>query len=88
LWFKLGNSYAREKKPQQAIEAYQNALLREPDMTKAWYNMGIIQMQIALKTFIDMGKYSQSVDAVSSRGKNMREGLMLLLQGDPEEKND
>jgi hypothetical protein len=57
-------------------------------MTKAWYNMGIIQMQIALKTFIDMGKYSQSVDAVSSRGKKMREGLMLLLQDDPEEKND
>ncbi|MGB3224060.1 MAG: tetratricopeptide repeat protein [Desulforhopalus sp.] len=88
LWFKLGNSYAREKKPQQAIEAYQNALLRAPDMTKAWYNMGIIQMQIALKTFIDMGKYSQSVDAASSRGKKMREGLMLLLQDEPEEKND
>lgn len=88
LWFKLGNSYAREKKPQQAIEAYQNALLREPDMAKAWYNMGIIQMQIALKTFIDMGKYSQSADAASSRGEQMREGLMFLLQGDSEEKND
>ena len=88
LWFKLGNSYAREEKPQQAIEAYQNALLREPDMAKAWYNMGIIQMQIALKTFIDMGKYAQGVDAVSSRGKKMREGLMFLLQDDLEEKND
>ena len=88
LWFKLGNSYAREKRPQKAIEAYQNTLLREPDLAKGWYNMGIVQMQIALKTFIDMGKYSKSEDAVSAQGEKMREGLMFLLQGDSEEKND
>ncbi len=88
LWFKLGNSYAKAKKPQKAIEAYQNALLREPDLAKAWYNMGIVQMQIALKTFIDMGKYSENADASFGRGENMREGLMFLLQGSPEEKND
>ena len=88
LWFKLGNSYAKEKKPQKAIDAYQNALLREPDLAKAWYNMGIVQMQIALKTFIDMARYSKSGDAVSTQGEKIREGLMFLLQGDPAEKND
>ncbi len=79
LWFKLGNSYARVQYPQKAIEAYQNALLRDPGLSKAWYNMGIIQMQTALKTFIDMEKYTEAADPVHLKGKKMREGLLLLL---------
>lgn len=81
LWFKLGNSYARAQYPQKAIEAYQNALLRDPGLSKAWYNMGIIQMQAALKTFIDMENYTENTEPVHLRGKKMREGLLLLLQG-------
>lgn len=85
LWFKLGNSYARDKKPQRAIDAYQNALLREPGLAKAWYNMGIVQMQIALKTFVDMGTYSKGDELTSGRGTKMRQGLLSLLQADPEQ---
>jgi tetratricopeptide (TPR) repeat protein len=88
LWFKLGNSYARDEKPHKAIDAYQNALLREPGLAKAWYNMGIVQMQIALKTFVDMNTYSKGEEPTSGRGEKMRQGLLSLLQADPEQQAD
>ena len=51
FWFRLGNSYARSEKPQLAVIAYQNALLRDPSNVKAWYNMGFIQTQTALISY-------------------------------------
>lgn len=86
LWFRLGNSYAKSMMPQPAIEAYQNSLIRDPHLTKAWYNMGIIQMQIALKSFTDMQSYVQIDDPVGIRGKQMRDGLADLLG--PDEKSE
>lgn len=59
LWFKMGNACAKAELYQKAVDAYQNALLRDPTMEKAWYNMGIIQMQNALNTFIEMDQYGE-----------------------------
>lgn len=79
FWFRLGNSYAKSKKPQLAVIAYQKALLRDPANEKAWYNMGIIQTQTALKTFVDMQAYTDIEKPIAKQGRNMREGLFLLL---------
>jgi tetratricopeptide (TPR) repeat protein len=80
LWFRLGNAYAKSNKPQKAISAYQNALLRDPEMGKAWYNMGLIQTRMALKTFTEMKLYTKDDEPVGIRGEKMRLGLMDLLQ--------
>lgn len=81
LWFRLGNSYARVQLPQKAIEAYQNALLRDPKMEKAWYNMGLIHLQAALKSYVDMQNYVRDDDPIGIKGKVMREGIFSLLGG-------
>jgi len=81
LWFRLGNSYAKADKPDLAITAYRNALLRNPEFGKAWYNLGVIQMQAALKAFIDMQKYVPENDPASIAAEKKREGLFLLLKG-------
>lgn len=80
FWFRLGNSHARSQNPQLAIFAYQNALLRDPRHTKSWYNMGLIQTQVALKTFVDMQTYTEKTNPLGKQGGNMREGLFLLLE--------
>ncbi len=80
FWFRLGNAYARSQNPQLAVSAYQNALLRDPTHVKAWYNMGFVQTQAALKTFVDMQAYTDADDPLGKQGKNMREGLFLLLE--------
>lgn len=85
LWFRLGNSYAKEKLPQDAVAAYENALLRDPKMGKAWYNLGLIHLQTSLKAFVDMQQYVPNDEPAANKGKVMREGIFALL-GYPEEK--
>lgn len=82
LWFRLGNSYAKAKNPDLAIVAYRNALLRDPEFGKAWYNLGVIQMQEALKAFIEMKKYVPADDPVSIAAEKKCEVLFRLLHGD------
>jgi len=82
LWFRLGNSYARSKMPQQAIGAYQNALLRDPKIEKAWFNLGLIHLHAALKAFVDMQNYVNAETPVAKRGKEIREELFGLLGSD------
>ncbi len=80
LWFRLGNAYARIKAPKKAIDAYENALLRDPKMAKAWYNMGLIYLQESLKSFVDMETYVPPDDPVAIEGKRMQDGIFSLLE--------
>lgn len=82
LWFRLGNAYAKSMMPEQAVAAYRNSLLRDPHQEKAWYNMAVIQMQIALKSLIDMQDYVSADDPVGVRGRTLRDGLFTLLGQD------
>ncbi len=88
LWFRLGNSYARSARPQLAINAYQNALLRVPGNEKAWYNMGLIQAKTALKTFVDMQQYSDDNSPIGKKGGSMRQGLFNLLETEDDHKKN
>lgn len=81
IWFKMGNACAKAQYPQKAVEAYQKAVLRDPEMSKAWYNMGIVQLQAALKTFIEMNQYAGEDRAVHMQGQKLRDALLLLLEG-------
>lgn len=73
-WYRLGNVQARTGNPYLAIKSYSEALTREPGMADAWYNMGLVQLQLAAKTFSAMQdhtepgspQYQQSQEALSS----------------------
>ena len=79
LWFRLGNSYTRSKQPQRAISAYENAIMRDPRLTRAWYNKGIVHLQQGLKTFVDMPEYVDAADPVARRGIQKRDQLLEIL---------
>lgn len=85
LWFRLGNAYVKTKRPRQAVEAYENALLRDPQLAKAWYNKGIVHMQEALKAFVDMQKHVDENTEVGRQGNRMRDGVFELLEGTEDE---
>jgi len=80
LWFRLGNSYARTSHPRKAVTAFENALIRDPKMAKAWYNMGIIYLQQSLKAFVDMELYVDSKDPIAKQGKKLQEQIFVLLE--------
>ena len=80
LWFRLGNAHAKAKHPQEAVNAYENALLRDPELAKAWYNMGLVQLQTALKTFVEMEKYVPADSSVGRQGKELQAKIFTLLE--------
>ncbi len=82
----MGNAYAKARKPDQAVSAYREALLRNPELGKAWYNLGMIHIQEALKAFIDMGKYVSPTDPASRAAAAKRQALFLILQQNSPEK--
>lgn len=79
LWFRLGNSYAKTMNPKKAVNAYENALLRDPEFVRAWYNKGVVHLQEGLKSFIDMKNYVPDDEPVGKQGARMREGIFNLL---------
>jgi tetratricopeptide (TPR) repeat protein len=85
LWFRLGNAYTRSMQPNRAISAYENALLRDPRLGRAWYNKGIVHVQQGLKTFVDMSEYVDSADPVACRGIQKRDQLLEILDPSPSE---
>jgi Flp pilus assembly protein TadD len=47
IWFRLGNVYARTHRPDEAVAAYKEALLRQNVKSKSWHNMGIVHLRQA-----------------------------------------
>lgn len=80
LWFKLANCYTRTGQAEAAIEAYRNALLREPTMGKAWYNLGQVHLNMALKAYIDAQQYMRADDPARELIAVRHQQLFSLLQ--------
>jgi predicted Zn-dependent protease len=80
LWFRLANSYARSARPEAAVDAYRNALLREPGMGKAWHNLAEVHLQMALEAYAEGRKYIGADDPSLPFIQDKQERLMLMLE--------
>lgn len=63
FWFRLGNTYARLQRPDEALDAYQHVLRIEPRHAKAWYNLGIIRLREAEAAFDQGAQAAAGIDA-------------------------
>src|SRR5438128_2374485 len=54
FWFRLGNVYARLQRPEEAVAAYKEALLRQNVKFKSWHNMGVVYLRQAANAFTQM----------------------------------
>jgi len=54
---RLGNCYAKEKDYVSAEQAYQQALSRDNNFIKAWYNLSFVRAQILADTVMKMYKH-------------------------------
>ncbi len=78
-WFRLGNIFAHTDRPDDAIRAYREALVRRPDFTKAWHNMGVVQVKQAARTFNDLTIYADPDSPLYNKSERIYQGLMDLL---------
>lgn len=79
LWFRLGNIYARTDRPDAAVAAYRESLVRDGDLAKAWFNMGVVQLRQAANSFLKMKVHSPAGDPVAARGAATYEAIMGIL---------
>lgn len=84
-WFKLGNIYARTERPELAVRAYREAVIRDPEHSRAWHNMGVVQLKQAAASFKELQKFADPDDPLYARGVelgNAIDGLVKPKSGD------
>ncbi len=83
-WFRLGNIFARSDRPDAAVAAYREALIRRPEMSKAWHNMGVTQLKQAMKAFVDLQTHAAPGDPLIDKSERLYSGLQTLLDKEQE----
>lgn len=79
LWFRLGNVYARTDKPDLAIAAYRETLVRKPDLGKAWFNMGVVQLRQAANSFNQIGAHVPPGDPSRAQAADAYAAILAIL---------
>jgi cytochrome c-type biogenesis protein CcmH/NrfG len=78
-WFRLGNVYARTNNLNAAVAAYREALVRDHKSSKAWHNMGVVQLRQAANTFLEMQQYTEENDPLSIRARYAVNSIANLI---------
>ncbi len=79
-WFKLGNVYARTGRSELAVRAYREAVRRDPEHTRAWHNMAVVQLQQAAASLRELQKFAKPDDPLYQRGVELGEMIEAMLQ--------
>ena len=78
--FKLGNLYTRTGRLPEAAVAYGEATRREPDLTRAWHNLGVVHLRLAREGLNRAAEGRDAAEAATSaRARGLVEGIDLLL---------
>jgi hypothetical protein len=87
----------RTQQPDQAVQAYQQAIVRNPNHTRAWHNLGIVRMRQAMAAFVSSASTAPAEDPmhdvsthlvaelgrISSSGVNVGKSQDLLATAPP-----
>jgi Flp pilus assembly protein TadD len=79
FWFRLGNVYARTHRPEEAVQAYKEALIRQKVKTKTWHNMGIVYVRQAANAFTQMLEDMPAEDPLFERAMALNEAILKIL---------
>lgn len=79
-WFRLGNIYARTKRPDKAVAAYHEALKYDQRNSEVWNNLGMVQLRQATQTFIDMVNHTDVNDPLNLRARYAVTAITELLE--------
>lgn len=78
-WFRLGNIYARTDRPDLAVSAYREALVRDPQLSKAWFNMGVVQLRQAANSFHKMDVHVPEGDPSREQAEAAYAAILAIL---------
>ena len=79
-WFRLANIYVRTNRPDAAIDLYREAVIRDPKFSKAWYNLGIVQLKQTAFSLNEMLVYTDKYDPLYSKAACMLEEIEAIIK--------
>lgn len=75
IWLRLGNLYARSKRPDLAADSYQRGLLLAPRDPRLWYNLGVIRQRQAHAAFIQTHQLTDETDPLHGKSQALVQRL-------------
>jgi len=80
-WYMLGNTYVRTQQPDPAVQAYQQAIARNPNHTRAWHNLGIVRMRQATAAFVSSAGTATAEDPMHAKSTQLVDALARIGSG-------
>lgn len=80
-WYMLANAYVRTERPDDAVQAYQQAIARNPNHTRAWHNLGIVRMRQAMAAFVSSASTAKSGDPMRDISTHLADELARVGLG-------
>jgi tetratricopeptide (TPR) repeat protein len=80
-WYMLGNAYVRTQQPDQAVQAYQQALVLNPNHARAWHNLGIVRMRQAMAAFVSSASTARAEDPMHEVSTQLADELGRISLG-------
>jgi len=74
-WYRLGNAYARLQQPDQAVDAYQQAIKRNGAHARAWHNLAIVRMRQAQAALIVSVSSAAKNDPIRAQSDQLLKAL-------------
>lgn len=78
-WFKLGNIYARTQRPNLAVRAYKEAIVRDTKHTKAWNNLAVVYLRQALNAYTSMVTHADADDPLLEKARLRLEQIYEIV---------
>ena len=82
LWFRYANALARSDQPDRAVTAYREVLARDAHYSKAWFNMGIVQLRQAANSFSRMNSNVSAEDPLRAQSERVYGAITQILNND------
>jgi Flp pilus assembly protein TadD len=74
-WFMLGNALVKAQEPDQAVLAYDQAIIRNPRHTRAWHNLGVIRLRQAQAAFVSSAETANAGDPIKQNSRRVANAL-------------
>ena len=81
-WFRLGNVYAHLNIFGEAVRMYGETLRRNDAHVDAWHNLGMAQMQLAARSFVQLQARTPAGDPARDRARRLVEGVTGVLESE------
>jgi tetratricopeptide (TPR) repeat protein len=84
-WFRLGNLYANNNRPEEAAIAYERTLVSDNSHVRAWHNLAIIRLRQSYASLLQAQVLVDGSDALAERIDDALEQLsqLTLLENEP-----